>query len=340
MTANKGQANNEVYKKIKTILVSQPKPERSPYYELERKYDLTIHWRKFIQVEPVNAREFRKFKIYPTDYSAIIFTSKNSIDHFFRLMEEMRITISQDLRYFCLTEAIANYLQKFIVYRKRKVFVGIRKIEDLATPLNKFKATERFLLPCSNLGAKDVCAYLDKNGWALNEQRIVAPMMKSLPANSHIKESEAKNKKEIIARYDPSKTEFSYEKKGFKAFKPTKKSTKTDLRPKENSNARTDKDSFLPPQKKRLVSPEIGKKQLQKKPAFLTKESLKVSKEKKNNSSSPKLSHTVPENKRPVTQVVGKKTAEKKVEKKTATKTTAKKAPAKKPAAKKAPVKK
>lgn len=163
MTANKGQANNEVYKQIKTILVSQPKPERSPYFELEKKYGLTIHWRKFIQVEPVNAREFRKFKVYPQDYSAIIFTSKNSIDHFFRLMEEMRVAISQDLRYFCLTEAIANYLQKFIVYRKRKVFVGVRKIEDLAAPLNKFKATEKFLLPCSNLGAKQVSTYLDKH---------------------------------------------------------------------------------------------------------------------------------------------------------------------------------
>ncbi|KAA3639055.1 MAG: uroporphyrinogen-III synthase [Bacteroidetes bacterium] len=161
--ASNGKAKQESYKKIETILVSQPKPERSPYYDLEKKYGLTIDWRQFIQVESVSAKEFRKTRIRPDEYSAIIFTSKNSVDHFFRMCEDLRVSMSQDTRYFCLTETIANYLQKFIVYRKRKVFYGKRTIQDLAPSLNKFKATEKFLLPCSNLGAREVSSFLDEN---------------------------------------------------------------------------------------------------------------------------------------------------------------------------------
>lgn len=153
----------EAYKKVKTILVSQPKPERSPYYDLEKKYGLTIDWRPFIHVQGVTEKEFRRNRIRPDDFSSIIFTSKNAIEHFFRICEEMRIKMPQETKYFCLTATIANYLQKFIVYRKRKVFVGKRKIEDLETYFKKHKSKERFFLPCSNLGAKDVVAYLEKN---------------------------------------------------------------------------------------------------------------------------------------------------------------------------------
>lgn len=159
-----GKTKQETYKKVKTILVSQPKPERSPYYELAKKYDLTIDWRPFIHVEPVEGREFRKLRVRPDEYSAIIFTSKNSVDHFFRICEEMRIKMSQDTKYFCLTEAIANYLQKFIVYRKRKVFAGRRTIQDLTAALKKHKAKEKFLLPCSNLGSKAVVKHLNELG--------------------------------------------------------------------------------------------------------------------------------------------------------------------------------
>lgn len=152
------------YKPVQTILVSQPKPARSPYYELEEKYGLTIHWRPFIHVEPVPVKEFRKQRIRPDEFTAIVLTSKNAVDHFFRMCEEMRIKMSQDTKYFCLTEAVANYLQKFIVYRKRKVFVGKRKIQDLATAFKKNKK-EKFLLPCSNLGSKMVSAFLDEGGF-------------------------------------------------------------------------------------------------------------------------------------------------------------------------------
>ena len=153
----------EQYKKIKTILVSQPKPERSPYYELEKKYNLQIDWRPFIHVEGLSAKEFRKTRIRPDEFSAIVLTSKNSIDHFFRICEDMRITMPQDTKYFCMSEAISNYLQKFIVYRKRKVFTGKRTILDLKPALIKHKAKEKFLLPCSNLGSKAVSKFLTEN---------------------------------------------------------------------------------------------------------------------------------------------------------------------------------
>ncbi|MCB9282754.1 MAG: uroporphyrinogen-III synthase [Lewinellaceae bacterium] len=165
MSAN-GKVKTEVtYKEVKTILVSQPKPDRSPYYDLEKKYGLTIDWRPFIHVEPVSAKEFRKFKVHLEEFTAVIFTSKNSIDHFFRLCDEMRIRMSPDTKYFCLSEAVANYLQKFIVYRKRKVFVGVREISDLKPYLLKHKDKEKFLLPCSNLGSQEVSFFLDENGF-------------------------------------------------------------------------------------------------------------------------------------------------------------------------------
>jgi uroporphyrinogen-III synthase len=162
-SATSQNKSTKTFKNIKTILVSQPKPERSPYFDLEQKWGLKIDWRQFIQVEGVSEKEFRKNRLRPDEYSVIIFTSKNSIEHFFRICDEMRVKMSGETKYYCLTEAIANYLQKFITYRKRKVFVGTRNIEDLHTYFQRHKDKEKFLLPCSNLGAKDVVAYLKKN---------------------------------------------------------------------------------------------------------------------------------------------------------------------------------
>lgn len=164
-----GKEYVETYKKVKSILVSQPKPERSPYYDLEKKYDLQIDWRPFIQVEPVSAKDFRKHRIRLDEYTAVIFTSKNSIDHFFHMCEEMRAKMSPDTKYFCLTEAVANYLQKFIIYRKRKVFSGNRTILDLKPYLTKHKEKETFLLPCSNLGSKQVSTFLEENKFKWQE---------------------------------------------------------------------------------------------------------------------------------------------------------------------------
>ncbi len=168
----------EMYKRVKSILISQPKPERSPYFNLEKKWDLQIDFRQFIQVEPVPSKEFRKARIRPDEFTGIIFTSKTSIDHFFKLNEEMRVSMSGETRYFCMTEAIANYLQKFIVYRKRKVAVGKRTIEDLKPSLIKHKK-EKFLLPCSNLGAKEVSSFLTENEFDWKE----AVMHKTVPSD-------------------------------------------------------------------------------------------------------------------------------------------------------------
>lgn len=186
MTAN-GKAQVETYKKVKTILVSQPKPERSPYYDLEEKYGLQIDWRQFIHVEPVSAKDFRKQRVRPDEFTAIIFTSKNSIDHFFRICEEMRIKMSQDTKYFCLTEAIANYLQKFIVYRKRKVFAGKRTIQDLASALKKHRNNEKFLLPCSNLGAQAVQEFLDANNFDWQDAMMYRTVSSDLSDLSDVK---------------------------------------------------------------------------------------------------------------------------------------------------------
>ena len=184
--ASNGKASGEKFKKIESILVSQPKPERSPYYNLEKKWNLKIDFRQFIHVEPVGEKEFRKNRLRPDEYSAVILTSKNSIEHFFRICDEMRVKMSQQTKYFCLTEAIANYLQKFIVYRKRKVFVGVRKIEDLSVALNKHKETEKFLLPCSNLGSKDVVHYLETNDFNYKEAMMYRTVSSDLSDLSDI----------------------------------------------------------------------------------------------------------------------------------------------------------
>lgn len=156
------KAEIEQYKKVKSILVTQPKPLlKSPYFDLGLKYDIQVDFREFTHVEPLDAKEVRRQKVNPGEFSSVILNSKNAVDHFFRCCKEMRVTMSEDTKYFCLTEAIGNYLQKFIVYRKRKVFVGNKTIEDLKNYLIKHKDKETFLLPCSNYGAKDVTKYLD-----------------------------------------------------------------------------------------------------------------------------------------------------------------------------------
>lgn len=138
--------------KIKTILVSQPKPEsdKSPYFDLAKRCNLKIDFRPFIHVEGLTAKEFRLQKISILSHDAVIFTSKNSMDHFFRMCEATRITVPEEMKYFCVSEAIAYYLQKYITYRKRKVFIGKQKIEDLLSVFKKHKDSN-FLLPCSDI---------------------------------------------------------------------------------------------------------------------------------------------------------------------------------------------
>ena len=137
--------------KVKTILVSQPEPkvDNSPYFELQQKHKVKIDFRPFIHVEGVNAKEIRLQKIDLNNFTAIILTSKNSVDHFFRVADEMRYKIPEGLKYFCQSEAVAFYLQKYVVYRKRKIYVGQKDFVDLTPLLKKYKE-EKFLLPASD----------------------------------------------------------------------------------------------------------------------------------------------------------------------------------------------
>lgn len=137
---------------IKSILVSQPKPEgdKSPYYDLADKYKIKIDFRPFIKVVGVDAKEFRAQRINFADYTGIILTSKVAVDHFFRVSEEIRYEVPDDLKYFCISEAVALYLQKYVTYRKRKIFFGKQTIEQLAEVMKKHKG-ERFLLPCTDI---------------------------------------------------------------------------------------------------------------------------------------------------------------------------------------------
>jgi uroporphyrinogen-III synthase len=137
--------------KVKTILVSQPAPkaEQSPYFDLMNKQKVKIDFRSFIHVEGESSREVRNQKIDFLSFSAVIFTSRNAVDHYFRLADEMRVSIPDDMKYFCLSEAVAFYLQKYVVYRKRKIYVGTRTFDDLI-PLIKKHKSEKFLLPSSD----------------------------------------------------------------------------------------------------------------------------------------------------------------------------------------------
>ncbi len=138
--------------KVKTILVSQPEPkvENSPYTRLIEKEKVKVDFRPFIHVEGVDAKEVRQQKIDLKEFSAIILTSRKSVDHFFRLAEEMRFKVPDTLKYFCMSEAVAYYLQKYVVYRKRKIYVGTHTFKDLATLIKKYK-DEKFLLPSSDV---------------------------------------------------------------------------------------------------------------------------------------------------------------------------------------------
>ena len=137
--------------KVKTILVSQPAPktENSPYLELSEKQKVKIDFRQFIHVEGVNAKDVRAQKIDLSKYTAIILTSRNAVDHFFRIAEEMRFTVPDSMKYFCESEAVAYYLQKYVVYRKRKIYVGEKTFIDLVKTIKKYK-DEKFLLPSSD----------------------------------------------------------------------------------------------------------------------------------------------------------------------------------------------
>ena len=156
--------------KVKTILVSQPEPkvENSPYFELQQKHKVKIDFRPFIHVEGVSAKDIRLQKVDLNNYSAIILTSRNSVDHFFRVAEEMRFKVPDTMKYFCQSEAVAFYLQKYVVYRKRKIYVGKRSFSELSPLIKKYK-DEKFLLPNTDKVKQEVSDTMNALGvnWKL-----------------------------------------------------------------------------------------------------------------------------------------------------------------------------
>ena len=149
--------------KIKRILVSQPEPNsaRSPYHELAERNNVKIDFRPFIQVEGVSCKEFRQTRVNILDHTAVIFTSRTAIDHFFRICNELRITVPETMKYFCISEATAFYLQKYVIYRKRKVFYGDSLFSELVDIIKKH-SDEKYLLPLSHIHKPEIPTLLDE----------------------------------------------------------------------------------------------------------------------------------------------------------------------------------
>ncbi len=184
--------------KVSSILVTQSRPtdEKSPYYELVRRYGVEVDFRSFIQVDGVDYKEFRKQKINILEHTAIIFTSRNAVDHFFRICKEAKIEVPLDMKYFCITEQTANYLQKYIVIRKRKIFTGTKTASELFELINKHKG-ETFLFPCSDKRRNDIPEFMGNNEIKLTEAVMYETVASDL---SDLKEVFY----DIIAFYSPS----------------------------------------------------------------------------------------------------------------------------------------
>ena len=160
-------------RKVKSILVTQEAPTdlNSPYLKLAEKFNVKIDFRPFIQVEPVGAKEFRKQKVEILNHTAIIFTSRNAVDHFFVLCRELKLEMPPEMKYFCISDQTSNYLQKYIVIRKRKIFAGLKDTKDLLEIVKKHK-NEKFLYPCSDIRKNDIPDFLKDNGFTFTEAII------------------------------------------------------------------------------------------------------------------------------------------------------------------------
>jgi uroporphyrinogen-III synthase len=194
-----GTSHQDRLKPVKTILISQPAPqegEKSPYHELAKKYSVKVDFRQFIQIEPLTMREFRKQKINILDHTAVIFTSKNAIDTFFRICSESRLEMPAEMKYFCITEQTANYLQKYIVIRKRKIFAGKGTAADLTDLMKKHKG-EKYLFPCSDIRKDDIPAFLEKSGIKFTEAVIYKTVASDLSDLSDVNY-------DVIAFFSPS----------------------------------------------------------------------------------------------------------------------------------------
>ena len=188
----------ERVKQVKSILVSQPKPkdDKSPYFKLAEKYGIKVDFRPFIQVDPVDVKEFRKQKINFLDFTAVIFTSRNAVDHYFSMCKEVKVEVPADMKYFCISEQTANYLQKYITIRKRKIFTGQRTPADLIEVLKKH-SSEKFLFPCSNIRKDDIPIFLKDNNFTFSEVILYKTVASDLSDLADIKY-------DVIAFFSPS----------------------------------------------------------------------------------------------------------------------------------------
>ncbi len=185
-------------RKVKSILVTQEEPTdvNSPYLKLSERYNIKIDFRPFIQVEAVPVKEFRKQKIDILLHTAVIFTSRHSVDHFFQICQELKLEMPADMKYFCISDQTSNYLQKYIVIRKRKIFTGLKDTKDLLEIIKKHK-NEKFLFPCSDIRKNDIPDFLTDNGFHFTE----AIMYQTVAANL----SDLKNVYyDILAFFSPS----------------------------------------------------------------------------------------------------------------------------------------
>lgn len=201
--AAKAQTKIIEKKKIEQILITQPKPEseKSPYFELARKYGVQLDFFPFIRVEGLPAKEFRKQHLTLSDFTGVILVSRNAVDHFFRICEEMKFKVSQEMKYFCASEAVALYLQKFILYRKRKVFFSPDGTsEGLAEVLQKYKVKERFIFPVSEHTKNDLSPLLIKDGFEFSEAVLYRTV------SNEINEV-LKNKYDVIVLFSPFSVE-------------------------------------------------------------------------------------------------------------------------------------
>lgn len=198
MSDTKTKELKDRYTKVTSILVSQPAPtdDKSPYYTLSKRYGIKIDFRPFIEVVGVDLKEFKKQKIEILAHTAVIFTSRNAVDNFFRICAEGKTEVPADMKYFCVSEQTANYLQKYIVIRKRKIFVGHKTAADLIEILKKHKG-ETFLFPCSNIRKEDIPIFLHENEFKFSEAVIYKTVASDLSDLANVNY-------DIIAFFSPS----------------------------------------------------------------------------------------------------------------------------------------
>lgn len=223
--AERALKNGKKGQSINRVLITQPRPatDKSPYFDLAKKYGLEIDFHPFIRVDGIEGKEFRKQKIDIAEYTAIVFASRKAIDNFFRICEELKIKVSQDMKYFCSTEAVALYLQKFILYRKRKVFFSADgSAEGLQEVIAKHKNNEKFIVPTSDNGKNEIAQYLSDEGANYVEATLFRTVSNDI-------EPVMKNSYDVILFYSPNSVQTlfdhnpSYKQNGTRigAFGPT-----------------------------------------------------------------------------------------------------------------------